>query len=84
MSTLTDEDRVVLEALDFDVPCYECGEMAAWGISVVCCGMTTTKCIGCFARWETLVAQRLGRVVECQQCKHAGELSWDWYRTERI
>lgn len=84
MRPQVDEDRVVLEALDFDVPCAECGGPAAWGLTAICCGMSTTKCLECFARWETIVAQRLGRIVECPGCKHVGNLSWDWYRTARL
>ncbi|MCT1363930.1 hypothetical protein [Microbacterium sp. p3-SID131] len=85
MSTNIDEDRVVLEALDFSPSCEECGDEAAeWWVALSCCGVSTTKCLGCYARWETQVAMQIGRPVKSIRCTAEGYLSFDWYRTGRI
>lgn len=84
MDDLTKEQAAVLKSLDFATPCIECGKPSSWTITVTCCGIFASKCIGCYARWETIVARRLGRVVECQGCKADGRLSWDWFRVVHL
>lgn len=80
MSVVLDEDTVVLDALDFDVPCKTCAEPAVSGISAVCCGVSTLKCADCYADWEQEVIAKLGRAVRCWVCSERGPLSFDWYR----
>lgn len=84
MEALTDEQRGLLDALDFLIPCSDCGGRAAWTITARCCGLSALKCAGCYARWETIVAQRLGRQVECQGCGVDGPLRWEWYRVVHV
>lgn len=79
------EDQQVLDGLEFEASCAECGEQGAeWWITLECCDVTTVKCLGCYARWETAVALQIGRPVRCTTCTAEGFLSWGWYRTGRI
>lgn len=82
MSTLIDEETIVLEALDFEVPCStkQCDHAAAWALSAVCCGISTTKCEHCQEVWKAHVESKLGTPVQCGECGHRDLLSWAWYR----
>lgn len=73
-----------LAALEFEPTCTVCDETAAWFIANECCEHSTVMCIGCHARWETLIALSIGRPVHCRGCGATGDLTWAWYRTERI
>ena len=73
-----------LGALDFEAKCTVCDADAAWFIGLACCEHTTVMCLGCYARWETVIALNMGRETRCRGCGHADLMSWDLYRTERI
>lgn len=77
-------EESTLDALEFEPSCTVCDVTAAWFIGLACCDHTTVMCLGCYARWETVIALSMGRDARCRGCGHAGSLSWDWYRTERI
>lgn len=73
MTARVDEDRVVLEALDFEVPCeVDGGCSCAATVSLSCrhCGMTVLLCEGhvaAYRRWFEKVRGR-GMVVVCKSC----------------
>lgn len=73
-----------LEVLDFEPTCSACDETASWFVGLTCCDAMTVMCLGCYARWETLIAFAMGRDARCRDCGHTAPLAWDWYRTERI
>lgn len=78
MSVLLDEENVVLDALDFDVPCsYPVAEMHAAEVVVMCrcCRNSAFCCSGHLQRdrekWSVSVA--LGGSPRCKQCKTTAE-----------
>lgn len=77
MSVLLDEETVVLDALDFDVPCsYPVGEAHAAEVVARCrtCANGGFACTGHVQRdrerWDVSVA--LGAKPRCKQCKTTG------------
>lgn len=60
MSVLLDEDTVVLEALDFEIPCAKCEQKAAFFVKCVGCNLNAGHlCAGHL----TLVRLRLEGIV---------------------
>lgn len=82
MSVLLDNETVVLDGLDFEVPCAtrQCDDKATWALSIVCCGISTTKCEHCQDIWKAHVERMLGTPIRCFSCGYEAVLTWDFYR----
>lgn len=63
---LLDEDRVILEALDFDVSCKFCDANADWIAIMRCCKTEHNMCETC--KKSELEAQMMSRERKCVAC----------------